>query len=372
MKIRRIAITALALVLIVLGCTGCFRNRDKNNSTETTPRIPVPGETLPGEDGTTLPQMGETTSDTVGGAQSTTQMQQSTTSEATTTKQSESTTKVTESTTKVSETTTKKPETTTKVSETTTKKPETTTKKPETTTKTPETTTKKPETTTVRPTEGMTTTPDTTTPAPDMTSMTPGEGITLPLPDVEDGKVTEGDNNGHVGDTTVTPAPGTGTTAPEVGAGEWLHFEDFRDKHAGAAAYLGISATEMPVEELITYFGLPLEATDITVIDRGDSEDGDADAWYLILPRYRDTVVRIREGEQTARRRTRSGELIAEGRHPMLIRCDPEDGEGSVWVELIHGGETVSFAIGLDKESGKPTFHDRMLDITPEQMTRKR
>ena len=344
MKIRRIAITALALVLIVLGCTGCFRNRDKNNSTETTPRIPVPGETLPGEDGTTLPQMGETTSDTVGGAQSTTQMQQSTTSEATTTKQSESTTKVTESTTKVSETTTKKPETTTK----------------------------KPETTTVRPTEGMTTTPDTTTPAPDMTSMTPGEGITLPLPDGEDGKVTEGDNNGHVGDTTVTPAPGTGTTAPEVGAGEWLHFEDFRDKHAGAAAYLGISATEMPVEELITYFGLPLEATDITVIDRGDSEDGDADAWYLILPRYRDTVVRIREGEQTARRRTRSGELIAEGRHPMLIRCDPEDGEGSVWVELIHGGETVSFAIGLDKESGKPTFHDRMLDITPEQMTRKR
>ena len=364
MKIRRIAITALALVLIVLGCTGCFRNRDKNNSTETTPRIPVPGETLPGEDGTTLPQMGETTSDTVGGAQSTTQMQQNTTSEATTTKQSESTTKVTESTTKVSETTTRKPETTTK-------KPETTTKKPETTTKVPETTTKKPETTTVRPTEGMTT-PDTTTPAPDMTSMTPGEGITLPLPDVEDGKVTEGDNNGHVGDTTVTPAPGTGTTAPEVGAGEWLHFEDFRDKHAGAAAYLGISATEMPVEELITYFGLPLEATDITVIDRGDSEDGDADAWYLILPRYRDTVVRIREGEQTARRRTRSGELIAEGRHPMLIRCDPEDGEGSVWVELIHGGETVSFAIGLDKESGKPTFHDRMLDITPEQMTRKR
>ena len=378
MKIRRIAITALALVLIVLGCTGCFRNRDKNNSTETTPRIPVPGETLPGEDGTTLPQMGETTSDTVGGAQSTTQMQQNTTSEATTTKQSESTTKVTESTTKVSETTTRKPETTTKKPETTTKKPETTTKapetttkKPETTTKTPETTTKKPETTTVRPTEGMTT-PDTTTPAPDMTSMTPGEGITLPLPDVEDGKVTEGDNNGHVGDTTVTPAPGTGTTAPEVGAGEWLHFEDFRDKHAGAAAYLGISATEMPVEELITYFGLPLEATDITVIDRGDSEDGDADAWYLILPRYRDTVVRIREGEQTARRRTRSGELIAEGRHPMLIRCDPEDGEGSVWVELIHGGETVSFAIGLDKESGKPTFHDRMLDITPEQMTRKR
>ena len=115
---------------------------------------------------------------------------------------------------------------------------------------------------------------------------------------------------------------------------------------------------------------LSREGHDITVIDRGDSEDSDGDAWYLILPRYRDTVVRIREGEQTARRRTRSGELIAEGMHPMLIRCDPEDGEPSVYVELIRGGETVSFALTIDKTSGKPIFHEQVLDITPSQMTR--
>ncbi len=351
----------MALALTVLGCTGCFRKRDESKGTEATSDssslIPTPGVTLPGEDGTTLPQTGESTTDTAGGSQTsgqqtTTQIQQSTTSAATTTKKQE----------------------TTKAPETTTKKPETTTKAPETTTKKPETTTKAPETTTERPTEAPTTPSTTTvTPVPDMTS------ITLPMPDVEDGKVTEGDGNGGVhgtatgdgnGSTVTTPVPGTGTTVPEVSAGEWLHFEDFRDKHLGAAAYLGRSASQMPVEELITHFGLPLEATDITVIDRGDTEDGDADAWYLILPRYRDTVVRIREAEQTSRRRTRSGEPIAEGMHPMLIRLDPEEDKGSLYVELIRGEETVSFAIGLDKESGKPAFHERMLDITPEQMTR--
>lgn len=346
MKNSRIGILLLVSALLVLGCTGCFRNRDKNNGGETTSDsslIPSPGMTLPGEDGTTVPQTDESTQNTTGGTQTpgqqtTTQMQESTTSGTTTTQKNE--------------TTTKKPETTTKVTETTTKKPETTTRAPETTTKTPETTTE-------RPTEGATTTAEQTT-VPNTTVTTPNESITLPMPDVEDGKITEG-SGGSV--TT----PGTGTTAPEVGAGEWLHFEDFRDSHAGAAAYLGRSATEMPVTELITYFGLPLEASDITVIDRGESEDGDADAWYLILPRYRDTVVRIREAEQTTRRRTRSGELIAEGMHPMLLRCDPEEG---VYVELIHGEETISFAVGIDKESGKPTFHDRMLDITPEQITK--
>ena len=357
MKNSRIGILLLVSALLVFGCTGCFRNRDKNNGSETTSDsslIPSPGMTLPGEDGTTVPQTDESTRNTTGGTQTpgqqtTTQMQESTTSGTTTTQKNETTTKKPETTTKVTETTTKKPETTTRAPETTTKTPETTTRAPETTTRAPETTTKTPETTTAE----QTTVPNTTV-------TTPNESITLPMPDVEDGKITEG-SGGSV--TT----PGTGTTAPEVGAGEWLHFEDFRDSHAGAAAYLGRSATEMPVTELITYFGLPLEASDITVIDRGESEDGDADAWYLILPRYRDTVVRIREAEQTTRRRTRSGELIAEGMHPMLLRCDPEEG---VYVELIHGEETISFSVGIDKESGKPTFHDRMLDITPEQMTR--
>ena len=408
MKNCRIGILLLALALL-LTMAGCFRNRDKNKDNTTTgdssPLVPSPDATLPGEDGETSPQMTEDTGDTDPGivestTGSTTSAQETTTQkqESTTAKQ-ESTTKKPESTTSKTEVTTKKPETTTskteasttKKPETTTKKPETTTKKPETTTKIPETTTEKPNTTTERP--GMTTTERETdelpapivTPGPDMTTTmpnggttgesmtlpTPGENVTLPTP----GESTSNTSNGSTttpnsGSTTTEPNSGAQTTAPEIGAGEWLHFEKFTDDHAGAAAYLGRSAQELAVTDIIAHFGLPLEAEDITVIDRGDSEDSDGDAWYLILPRYRDTVVRIREAEQLTRKRTKSGELIAEGMHPMLIRCDPEDGEPSVYVELIRGGETVTFALTVDKTSGKPTFHEQVLDITPAQMTR--
>ena len=108
-----------------------------------------------------------------------------------------------------------------------------------------------------------------------------------------------------------------------------------------------------------------------TIDPKGDSEDTDGDAWYLIIPRYRDTVVRIHEAE-TSRRRTVSGELIAEGMHPMLIRCDPEDGDPSVFVEFIRGEDSISFPLHVDKENGKHDFHDRVLDITPEQSAKRR
>ena len=232
---------------------------------------------------------------------------------------------MTETTTKVTEATTTKPATTTETPATTTTKQETTTKAPETTTTAQETTTKRPETTV---------NPETTATVPETT-------VTVPTPGV--------DNNGQ-------------TTAPEIGAGEWMHFEDFRDHHAGAVAYLGQSAAEMPIADLIEYFGLPLTVQDVTVIDHGD---GRGDTWYLILPRYRDTMVRIREAEQTGKRRTRAGDLIAEGMHPMLIRCEGDEALAEIYVELIHGDETISFPL---KAGGD--FHERVLDITPREARR--
>ena len=328
MKKCRTGILLLAAVILLLGCTACFRrnkdkDKDKENGTSATQDgtslLPVPDGTLPGEDGETTPQM--TTTQTTAPTQ-----------ESTTTKKAETTT--------VTDTTTKKPETTTKVTETTTKKPETTTKVTETTTKKPETTTKTPEMTTTKP-ETTTKTPETTTTKPETTTKMPETTVTPPTPDTG--------NNGQ-------------TTSPEIGAGEWLHFEEFRDHHAGAAAYLGQSAAQMPIGDLIEYFGLPLTEQDITVIDHGE---GRGDTWYLILPRYRDTMVRIREAEQTSKRRTRAGELLAEGMHPMLIRCEGDEALADIYVELIHGDETVSFPL---KTGGD--FHERVLDITPKQMTR--
>ena len=373
MKKCRIGILLSVVALILLCCTGCFRNRDKNKgettTNDTSSLIPAPGVTLPGEDGETTPHMSDTTRDTTSGT-SESHAASETTQQATTTKKAETTTKVTESatTTKKQEMTTKAPETTTKKPETTTKKPETTTTVTATTTVKPETTTQKPATTTERtettttarqtdefPLPDITTIPDPIIPAPNESSTTTPGG---------DAATTTTESNG----TTTAPNGNGQTTAPEIGAGEWLHFEDFRDSHAGAAAYLGQSAAEMPITEIIEYFGLPLTAQDITLIEHGNGEANESDSWYLILPRYRDTVVRIREAEQNGRRRTRAGELIAEGMHPMLIRCDADETE--IFVELIHGDQTVSFALSRDKTSGKPTFHDRMLDITPAQLTK--
>ena len=365
----RIGILLSVLALILLCFTGCFRNRDKNKgettTNDTSSLIPAPGVTLPGEDGETTPHMTDTTKDTTTvTGETTAQVPHSTTTEqATTTKKTETTTTVTESattttkqepTTQAPQTTTQKPQTTTPTAQTTTSRPETTTQKPSTTTERSETTTTARETDEL-PLPDITLLPDpiiTTT--GESNSTTPGGNMTTTAP-----------NESH---TTTTPNSSGETTAPEIGAGEWLHFEDFRDSHAGAAAYLGQSAAEMPVTEIIEYFGLPLTPQDITVIDRGSGEDNESDSWYLILPRYRDTTVRIREAEQTSRRRTRAGELIAEGMHPMLIRCDADETE--IYVELIHGDETVSFALSRDKDSSKPIFHDRMLDITPKQLTK--
>ena len=353
MKKCRTGILLLAAVILLLGCTGCFRrnkDKDKENGVTTThdstSLIPTPNVTLPGEDGETTPQMSETTAPT---------------QEATTTKKTETTTvsETATTTTKVSETTTKAPETTTKKTETTTKAPETTTTKQETTTKAPETTTKKTETTTTVP-ETTTTKQETTTKAPETTTK---QETTTKTPET----TANPETTTKMPETTVTePAPGADnngqTTAPEIGAGEWLHFEDFRDHHAGAVAYLGQSAAEMPIADLIAYFGLPLTEQEITVIDHGE---GRGDTWYLILPRYRDTMVRIREAEQTGKRRTRAGELIAEGMHPMLIRCEGDEALAEIYVELIHKDETISFPL---KAGGD--FHERVLDITPKEARR--
>ena len=150
-----------------------------------------------------------------------------------------------------------------------------------------------------------------------------------------------------------------------------MHFENFNDNHAGAAAYLGRSAQEMSVDDIITRLNLPLTAQDITVIDNGDSEDADGDEWYLIIPRYRDTVVRLHDAK-TENGTSTAGELLAEGMHPVLVRCDPEDGDPSVYVELIRGEEKITFSLRVDRESSKPAFPDSVLNISPEQSTRRR
>ena len=332
MKQNRIGILLLALSialmnLTLVGCTG-RRQEDENLSSTTTadsgsPLLPSPGST------TDTDRPGAQTTESESMSETTTEPSATTTEKETTASRNETTTKAPESTTGKTETTTKKPETTTKKPETTTAKPETTTKKPETTTKAPESTTKKPETTVI---------PETTV---------------VPQTTV-------------VPETTAKAEGSAQTTLPEIGAGEWIHFEKFKDDHAGAAAYLGRSAQELPVEEIISRLALPLTPQDITVIDNGDSEDADGDEWYLILPRYRDTVVRLHDAE-TENGTSAAGELLAEGMHPMLVRCDPEDGDPSVYVELIRGDERITFALHADRELGKPMFHDSILNITPEQ-----
>jgi hypothetical protein len=134
---------------------------------------------------------------------------------------------------------------------------------------------------------------------------------------------------------------------------------------------LGRSAKALSVAEIIDRFALPLTVQDVIVIDNGDSEDATGDEWYLILPRHRDTLVRVYEAE-TENGKAKTGELLAEGMHPMLIRCDHEDGEPSVTIELIRGEEHIIFPLHTDQEGGKNTFHDRMLDITPEQRAKRR
>ncbi len=348
MKTSKIAILLLTPALALMCLAGCVRDRGEGNESTSdinSPLIPGPGATLPGEDGTTTPGVSD---------ESVTTTDQSTTQKQETTKQTETTTEQTEaSTTKATTTTTTTTKATTSASESTTKKPESATTTTTTTTAT-----------TSNSTSGSTTSGSTTSGSTTSGSTTSGSSTS--------GNTTSGSTTSG---STTSGTTGGSAGAPEVGAGEWLHFEEFKDDHAGAAAYLGRSKTELPVKGLIEHFGLPLSEEDITVIDRGDSEDADNDAWYLILPRYRDTVVRLREVKASGKRTT-AGELIAEGMHPMLVRCDPEDGEPSVWVELIRNGETISFPLTREDSMGMPDFHDRMLDITPEgvadQMMKKR
>jgi len=362
MKQNRIGILLLALSIALMNLTlvGCTRRRqeDGNLSSTTTadsgsPLLPSPGSTTdterPGTETTESESMSETATE---------QSTATTTEKETTASRTEETTKTPETTTGKTETTTKKPETTTKKPETTTTKQETTTKTPETTTGKTETTTKKPETTTKIP-ETTTTKQETTTKAPETT--TTKQETTTKIPET-----TVIPQTTVVPETTTKAEGSAQTTLPEIGAGEWVHFEKFKDDHAGAAAYLGRSAQELPVEEIISRLALPLTPQDITVIDNGDSEDADGDEWYLILPRYRDTVVRLHDAE-TENGTSTAGELLAEGMHPMLVRCDPEDGDPSVYVELIRGEERITFALHADRELGKPMFHDSILNITPEQ-----
>ena len=343
-----ILLTALAIAL-ALTLTGCFRRRDEDKTTTTKEQgsslLPSPeSPLLPDESETDSTETTQKESDTQSSRQETT----SVTTPATTTK-AETTTK-----------TTTKAETTTKA----TTKAETTTKattKAETTTKA---TTKQETTTTTKPQTSATT----QTTSPSSTTTTRGE---------TDNSSSATSESGGITDPITPPAGGTGSgtttqnqtsdpNVPESGAGEWIHFEDFKDDHLGAIAFLGRSAQKLTPADVISYFGLSLLPEDITVIDNGDSEDGDGDQWYLILPRYRDTTVRLHEAE-TENGESVAGELLAEGMHPMLVRCDPEDGTPSVFVELTRGDAKISFPLLVDGTMEKPTFHKNMLDISPTQ-----
>ena len=405
MKKCRIGILLLAFAVALLNFTlvGCGKNRDKGTTTTTesgSPLLPSPDATLPGENGESRTQATDETR-VPNESESMTHTETTTQHDATTTTKTETTTKKNETTTAKPETTTKKPETTTTKTETTTKKPETTTSKTETTTKKPETTTTKAETTTKIP-ESTTSKTETTTKIPETTtSMTetttkipesttsktetttripesttsdnfpilPDESITLPIPGPDESETT--DNTGSTTQSETPTTPEDEPNVPESSAGEWIHFEAFVDDHMGAAAYLGRSAKELPVTDIIHHLGLSLSPQDITVIDNGDSEDADGDEWYLILPRYRDTVVRLHEADME-NRRARAGELLAEGMHPMLVRCDPEDGNPSVFVELIRNGERVVFPLHINKENGMASFHKSILNITPDHNSSRR
>lgn len=328
-----ILLLALSIALMNIALIGCSRKRVEEEMTTPSTTTDRLSSILPSTDTTTTPII-----TTEGTSRSETEGSMSENTSVTTTEQSAATTTHRETTAKT-ETTTNPPETTTTKTEITTEKPATTTTKTETTTTKTETTTQKQETTT-RPPE--------TTIIP-QTTIVPQTTVVPP----------------------VTTPNSTVQTEPQISAGEWLHFEAFQDKHLGAGVYLGISAQAMSVTEIIDRFGLPLTAQDITVIDNGDSEDAEGDEWYLILPRHRDTIVRVYEAETQRGKRT-AGELLAEGMHPMLIRCEAENGKPDVFVELIRGEEHITFPLRTDRESGKADFHDRLLDITPAQRTRKR
>lgn len=373
MKKCRIGILLLALLVSLAGCVRDKTDGNVSDTTTTTdhgsPLVPSPDETTTSPETTDRESASETGDESGSASQST--------------HESESASETTKGESDVTTTTTK--------SETTTKQ-ETTTTKPETTTK-QETTTTKPETTTTTTRQETTTTGQETTTTRQETTVTidPNAPI-LPGPDDNNGLLpggSESESGSANGSESSTPngsgtesssetrgesttqdnnANGSNPDIPESGAGEWIHFEDFDNNHAGAAAFLGRSAQELPVTDIIEHFGLSLTPQDITVIDNGDSEDADSDEWYLILPRYRDTVVRLHDAE-TENGTTVAGELLAEGMHPILVRCDPEDGTPSVFVELIRGEEKITFSLMVDKESGKVTFHDKVLNITPEQVT---
>ncbi len=328
MKKCRIGILLLALTVALLNFTlvGCGnRNRDNESTTTTesgSPLLPSPDATLPEENG---------------------EGQTNITNETDRPNESESMTE----TTKQDATTTTKQETSTAQQETTTKAPESTTSKQETTTKTSESSTS------------------------DNHPILPGESVTLPLPGPNESETSDSSGSATQSESTSSTKPEDAPNVPESSAGEWIHFDAFTNDHMGAAAYLGRSAQELPVTDIINHLGLSLNEQDIIVIDNGDSEDADGDAWYLILPRYRDTVVRLHEADEENGTVT-AGELIAEGMHPMLVRCDPEDGDPAVFVELIRDGETITFPLRIDKESGTAIFHDSVLNITPTRNTARR
>ena len=324
MKNCRLGILLLALLVTLVTLVGC-RNRSNDRNDETTTVTTT-------DNGSPLVPSDETTETTENTSHSDRETDMTNEHETTPAE-----TDLTETTTTKQETTTTKQETTTTKQETTTTKQETTTTKQETTTTTKATTTTKtPETTTTRAPE--------TTVTSEHTTVTPGTTTNDIVPD---GSNTSG--NGAVTDN------------PALSADEWLRLDAFEETHAGAAAYLGKSAEELPVTDILRYFDLPLTAEDITVIDDGDSTDGDGDEWYLLLPRYRDTVVRLHDVE-TVNGTTVAGELIAESMHPMLVRCDPEDGHPAIMVEMIRGEEKITFEL-----TGEGNFHERLIDLTPAQ-----
>lgn len=126
----------------------------------------------------------------------------------------------------------------------------------------------------------------------------------------------------------------------------------FQEGQLYAAAYLGYGG----IEDLSYYTQAYLDGAEPPVFYLSAGE------YYLIVPRYADTALRLyRSDIETADR-----ELVWEdpGCRPFIIQCNVSDIFADAVISLTHGEETAEFSPCISLKDGSVQVGERGLDIT--------
>jgi len=129
----------------------------------------------------------------------------------------------------------------------------------------------------------------------------------------------------------------------------------FREGQLYAAAYLGYGE----MEDLSHYTQAYLEGQEPPVYHLSEGE------YYLIIPRYEDTELRLYRSDVE----TMGRELVCEDPdcRPFIVQCNVSDIFADAVISLTHGEETVEFSPYISLEDGSVQVGDRGLDITKQE-----